>query len=653
MANASPNPILVTDGAFDWSGGVNSDSVTTIESELIPNGLKRNQLAWLNNAVVRGGGILQRTGWQPLVRLIAAGRWQGGFLYEPDSANPYLVCSVSGHIYRLLLEPPYTLTELHNTIVAPWTGYGTNTINGAVVNNPEFNPPDAEMCFFVQGENYLIIQAGDFYTNPIPTLPLIWNGTVLRRSIGITTPAPLKAPSQNEIPAGTCMDYYGNRIWYAGARQYGAGDIVGDRFSGTAGNHYRDSILSVTENPLCFTGDDFTVPTNAGNIRAIKHAGNINASLGQGQLYVFTRKTVYSQTVPVNRTDWINADTNNAPEQKVVQLVNGAVGDRCVVAVNGDLFYQSLEPGIRSLMLAVKNFGEGQWGNTPISHNENRALQFNDRSLMRFASGIEFDNRIWQLALPVLAADGVNVVFRAVLPLDFDVLSTLEETKPPVWEGAYDGLNILQLFSGDFGGVQRGFAVMISDVDGSLNVWELTTSSKTENGDNRVTWSPEFPAFTWSVAGLELKLKELKGGELWVDKLFGTVEIAVYYRVDADPCWRFWTTTQLCAARDCQEFNPDDPLCVAYPYPPPTFREGYRWPIVFPEPKAVCDSMGIRPTTWGYQFQVKVVIKGWCRIRGLLLYAEPREKAQYQGVVCQTPTTNGGMNKLPNPFAAK
>ena len=35
------------DGSFDWSGGVDSSLVTTLQSTLNPGGLSRNQLAWL------------------------------------------------------------------------------------------------------------------------------------------------------------------------------------------------------------------------------------------------------------------------------------------------------------------------------------------------------------------------------------------------------------------------------------------------------------------------------------------------------------------------------------------------------------------------------------------------------------------------------
>jgi hypothetical protein len=589
----------------------------------------------LNNATVRGGGITQRTGFQPLLRLIASGKWQMGMIYEPDGANPYLLCQVSGVLYSALLEPPYTITDLTK---------GDPTL---------LNPVAAEFAFFVQGEDFAVIQAGDyfFYSKDADrTLPLIWNGFTLRRSLGITTPvAPAMAPGINEIPAATSMWYHGSRIWYALGRGVAAGDIAGGP-SGTPFYHRRDSILSVTENPLCFGGDGFTLPTTAGNIRALREEINLNESVGQSRLLIWTRKSVFALSVPPTRTDWINADSSNGPSIVPVQRANGAVGDCCVVAANGDWFYQSFEPGIRSLITAVRQYN--QWGNTAISQNELRALAQNNRALMRFSSGIVFDNRLLMAVLPQVASDGINVIHRAMLPLDFDVVSNLSTQStgdsstsavltPPVWEGALDALNVLQLFEGDFGGLPRAFAVVLSDVDGSINVWELTNSNRFENGDNRVLWSPEFPAFTWGTAGLEFKLKQLKGGELWVDKVAGRVDIEVYYRTDADPCWRRWLITDLCSAR-CEDY--DSPT-AAYPCEP--FREGYKWPIVFPEPPPhSCDSMGVRPTTIGYQFQTKVMIRGWCRIRGLILYAIPHTDPQYHGIACPSSVPQG-MAQLP------
>lgn len=173
-----------------------------------------------------------------------------------------------------------------------------------------------------------------------------------------------------------------------------------------------------------------------------------------------------------------------------------------------------------------------------------------------------------------------------------------------------------------------------------------TPAAGTAEGSNRVYWGFESVAYTWANSGLEFKLKHLKGGEMWVDKVYGTVDIDVSYREDADPCWRFWFHTTLCVARDCTEAEP-----VCYPaYPATPYREGYRYPIVFPEPKPACDSMGIRPTTVGYQFQAQVMIRGWCRVRGLILYALPHTEPQYHGIAVPANAIPQGMTKLPNPF---
>lgn len=615
--------IYLPDGSFDFSGGVDSSKVKTVASDLNPHGLKRNQLAWLYNGSCRNGSIRPRAGWKKILKISESAKWQGGFLYEPDGANPYLVCQISGILYSVLLESPYTVTDL--------------TGGNAALQNPA----DAEMVFFCQGENWLVIQAGDYYTNPNPTLPLFWNGTTLRRSIGIINPAPQQIPGQNEIPAATCMDYYGGRIWYAQARQYAAGDIVGGP-SGTSQERFRDAILSVTENPLCFGGDGFTVPTNAGNIRALKHSASLNAPLGQGEFYIFTRKAVYSMAVPTTRTDWINADANNQPTQKLVQLNNGAVGDRCVVPINGDLFYISFDPAIRTLITATRYFE--QWGNTPISQNEERLLKASNRALMRFSSGIEFDNRIYFTALPRMATDGINVIHPGIAPLDFDIVTNLEDKTAPVWEGALSGIQILQLFSGDFGGLPRAFAAMVSKDDQSLNVWEITSGETTEDGDKRVGWSVEWPAFNWSNVNMEFKLKHLMGGEIWVDSLSGTADIDVFYRPDSETCWWWWFHTQICAARDCGEVDPPFEC-----YPNETFGLGYRHPLVLPAPKGVCDSMGIRPSTIGYQFQMRLDIKGSLRITGIMLYATPHAESAYRGLVC-APGIPSGMAKLPNPM---
>lgn len=610
-----PQETVIADGSFDWADGVDSQATTTIQSDLVTHGLKRSQLSWLTNATVRGGGILQRTGWIRLLDLLTSGLYQGGIVYEPIGAdsNPFLVVSVSGNIYKVLLEAPYTVTNLS-------AQFGVS------------NPPTIDQAYFEEAEGFLIIQAGDGSTLPLFYASFFYptnQPEFLRRSHGIT--GSLVFPNINEIPAATAMLYYANRLWYARGRIYTAGDITRNQTSGTAVYSFRDSVLRVTENPLALGGDGFTVPTQAGNIRALAYTSNVDTALGQGPLYIFTRKQVYSLNVPITRAAWIAATNDNQPLQTVSQITNGSVGDRCLVHINGDLFYQSFDPAVRSLIIATRFYR--QWGNLQISNNINRVLQFNDRSLLRFASGIEFDNRLLECALPKQTASGV--VCQCMAVLDFDLVSTLQEQAPPAWEGIWEGLDILQLFTGDFGGLPRAFAVVVDRRDQSIDVWEITNDQRFDNSalpgqtpsDTRVVGIREFPAFEW---GKPFEIKELHGGEIWVDKVFGTVEMTVEYRPDADPCWHLWHETTFCSARTCAE-DVTHPDC--YPIGP-DYREGYKFPITLPRPPAPCDSMGVRPANLGYQFQTRVTVKGWCRIRGIILYGEVKEHQLYEWLKC-------------------
>jgi len=745
--------VRITDGSWTWTGGIDSGKSPTIASELIPHGLRRDQLAWLTNGTVRGGGILQRTGWQPLCTVHpGAALYQGGWLYDNSlqSGNPYLMLSIGGVMFQVRVDT-------NNAVVDVSTALGLN------------DPAGVQHAYFTQGEEFMVKQAGDG-----ATFPLFWDGTALRRSTGpgavvgvtavnfvvpavggyvtvtlagpyaglvnqhltinganylqvshlnfitltnvndpvtgavypagtqifdgvgtlicttlvdfitpamgnsvalpgaLVTPQPAgpfpqavviggyaytidaisptppnpAAPAANdvylinlsdvpaavvnapsnlitlaELPPATCMDYYMGRLWYAQDRQYTAGDIVLGP-SGTTAYRLRDSILKVTENPLALAGDGFMVPTSDGLIRALHHSSNLDTALGEGQLFAFTRKAIYALTVPIKRSEWI---TSTEPLQKVAQKRNGAYGDRCVVNVNGDLYYQSWD-GIRSLFVAIRNFKE--WGNLPISTNINRLLNFNDRSMMAFASGIYFDNRMLQTALPYMS--DVGPAFKGIAVLDFDTVSSFDSKLPPAWEGVWQGLDILQLFEGDFGGRPRAFAVARNQNDGSIQVWELDASTKHDNGDNRVQMQFETPAFQWSK---EMEMKKLDGGELWVDRISGTVDMEIWYRPDADTCWQWWFQTTFCSARStCEDL--EFPIC--YPEQPyADYGENYKFPIILPTPPAPsCQTMNRRPVNLGYFFQIKVVIKGWCRVRGIMLHGTPVQRAPFEGMSC-------------------
>jgi hypothetical protein len=690
-----PNDVAQRDGSLDWSSGTNSLCVTTLASDQTPNGIRRDQLCWMGNCTVRDGGITQRAGIIKIATIpttgIASKIFQGAWPYTPSGADPYELWSIGGNILRVNED-------------------GTTTNLSAMFGL--FNNPTEPFAFYVQGERFAIIQSGDN-----STLPLIWDGAILRRSNGLTgnvsqpsqqvrnftatdffqipivggtvtidlnaqypgilgeqgvlrgvggafdigtfnvtaftavapftvtlqtvssshigenfppfnyqftlTAIPAPVPI-NEIPAATAMDYYAGRIWYAIGRVVSAGDIVNGT-SGTQAYNFKDSILKVTENPLAIGGDGFEMPSQDDNIRGIAHGAAIDASLGQGRLFIFTRKAVYGLQVPVNRTDWIDANANNQPLVTIVQLVNGSVNDRSIVPVNGDLYYQSLEPGIRSLDQSVRQFSMA--GNRLLSANEQRIMQFNDRSLMRAASGIYFNNRLLQTALPRQTPFGI--VHDALVPLDFLPISTMQQDRKSNWEGAYSGVPIMQMAVLDFGGRERAFAVVLGD-DNEFQLWEITTAEKFDFSlegatQNRVEWYFETPAFTWSGSHGELEFKKLVGAELWVDRLSGTVVFDVDYRPNGTTCWLDWIEWSECSAKNTAETVT---LPIGYPV---NLGECFKATMILPKPDPDCQPCNnAYPANVGLQFQLRISIKGFCRVRGVWMWAEKVEKGMYQ-----------------------
>jgi len=591
MASKKESDRLVT-GAVDFSGGVDSSRVRTIASAANPNGLQPNQLAWLINSTVREGCISPRPGWKYLTTMPFTDNYQCGYMYHPDFDLPYIIAQIGGRTFRIRVDTDNSVEEI--------------TIAG------DQNSAGLPQSWMEQAQQFLVIQDDS-------NVPLVWNGVILQRVTSMLNASP-------KIPTGSAMCFYQGRLWIAQGRAWLGSDIspsIPPGGSGTAAYDYRDACLSVVENVYLSGLKRFVTSTVSGNIRALKFPTNLNTALGEGDLQIFTRSQIYSMNVPVVRADWA-ALTD--PKQRVVQINYGTTGDRSVVNVNGDLFFQATD-GIRSLLQKTRDWNE--YGNTPQSREVQRILQFNDRALLRYGTGTEADNRLIESCLPFQTP--VGVAHKADVVMNFDLVSTISKKLPPVWEGSWEGLDILQRFTGDFGGLFRTFALVLGRTSRQIEVWEQVPGQQEDqgpDGDNRITWVIETPSYTW---GSPLQLKNLDTLKLWVDRMFGTVDFKLYYRPDQYPCWVFWHAWQECAARSNCELESVGESCD---YPTQTYCPQYRTPMTMPKPHFQCDATNDRPTSLGYSFQFRFVIKGYCRVRGIFPYALPKDEAPYDGIVC-------------------
>lgn len=453
-------------------------------------------------------------------------------------------------------------------------------------------------------------------------------GTILQGvttvDINIIQPPSTGGTAISQLPAAGPMVYYQGIIWYAQGNVVSGGDIVGGP-SGTSYYNFEDSVLAVTENPLAFGGDGFKLPI-PGNITGMAWPAQIDASLGQGLLIIGTVNGLCSLQVPSSRPAWIAANVNNPPQLNVVQFNNGWTNDWGIVSVNGDLYFQSLEPGIRSMIQATRYFQ--QWGNIMIASNEQRVLKCVNRSLLNWCSGIYFNNRLLETTLPMQTIYGV--IHQGIIPLDFMPISTLEEQLPPNWEGVQEGLQVFQLTTGIFSGVQRAFAVTLSTTaTGEIDLWENVQNSYFDMPTNEVQtpiqWMAEFAAFTLE---REFDIKELVGGELWVDNIRGEIVFKLEYRPDSSTCWILWNEWKVCSAQNSAE-NARNPIVYPLtPYPP-----GFKQVMAMPKPQLLAQPQTGRPSNVGYQFQPRLTVTGSCRVRGLLLHMILRNKSIYNQLV--------------------
>lgn len=589
------NKQALLDGQVSFEKGV--------DTQKAPSRVPRNQLCLLTNSTTRTDYIGPRPRWRQVALTFADSTtrsdFENGFFqsftgYIPDVDPMHLVWSISGKLFRVNVLTDSSVESL---------------------TLPDPNPTNRPRAWFKQAEVFLIWQDGQ-------SPPLIYDGGSVRRS-DITGSSGTDADGRPlyEVPVGTIMEYSGGRLWVV--LPNGTSFVAGDGVYGPTGTptyNRRDSILRFTENAYLAGGFPFAVPSNMGPITAMRALANLDTSLGQGPMQVFTPAGAFSIQAPFDRTQW--ASTTD-PIKTVSLLEYGFLSQDSTVLVNGDAWGRSLN-GIRSFIIARRDFNT--WGNRAMSHEVDRWLSRDDSALLAHSSAAVFDDRLLVTTGPQW--DQTHGVYHSgLVALDFHPLTSIGEVEQPTWEGLWNQEfgDILQIQKISARGLDYCYAAVLSPPDANaerkITLWQLTTergpdiaATGTESRLIRIIESPRFDFSTSGSNSLEQKL--LESFDAWIGNVSGTVDFRLYHRPDEYPCWFFWKHWQVCAkTRRCSSDAIDG--CLSGLTLKPQFRP--RIGATRP-PDALIDSIN-QPSRLGYGHQYRLEITGDCDLVSVRLLA--------------------------------
>jgi hypothetical protein len=667
------------------------DATTTFQqgmnSGIAPELLPKSQLAFALNGTVRGTFITHRPPFHDRGITFATpgqqsafeqGLWQGACWAQPSNAPEGLVCQIAGRLYYVeIVGNVATCTDVSvpgnpNPPTNPqawlfqaekWVilNDGASTpifldlsskvarrslVQNRVAFNATFVPPNNFVIPVIDGTTTVNITfsavtgltvgqiinvwgVGQFQVTNVGADPVITVININGLPVGGTVVAPgtvTWSTAISELPPGRMGAYWRGRIWLSltDGIQFLAGDIVGGP-SGTLAENFEDAILKISENTYLAGGGNFRVPGTVDHIQAIVPTATLDASLGQGQLAVVTSSIVFSVNATVDRLTWQSMQNPILTESL---LSNGGQGQNSTIPANGDTLMRSID-GIRSLILGRREFDT--WGNVPQSREMNRILPLDQLELLPFGSAVVFENRFLLTASP--SSDPQGVFHSGLVALNFDPISTLGGKAPSVYDGAWKGLNTLQLVVGYFNKVQRAFAfnlefrqptnritlreILPTPPDVLSENVVVTPDQIYDNGSLPIALEFETPVFFKGQDPRTAPYLRLMDGECAVDLLVGQVFFQVFWRPDQYPCWIPWSEWSECAVignNQQPQFRP---------------RMGFGRP-----PVNVCDPSTNRPLVEGYQFQIKMIVTGHCRVRDIRLLVVTAPQPKFAPLKC-------------------
>lgn len=559
-----------------------------------PNQIEKNQAHRLRNMICRGGfGATTRPGFrdhtldwerrdmsydengqfssvngvpEESVDNFHDQNFQDASYFVPRGTSACIMVMVGGRQYQMV----------------PKTGRGAWMTEVAL---PYRNRRTISQAHMVQADKFHVTQDGE-------SKPIIFDGSEAWRA------------GEGEVPVGTFMAYGMGRLCVAvkNRRQISFGDLYGSH-DGTVttvnGKTVRkksfddpgDSVLQFSEATYLNEGFNASIAFALGEITGMRFAPQQDSAVGDGELLAFSESGVSSFFLSQPREIW-----KDSAFQRVTLLGIGGRSHDMIVPFNGDLWFRA-DDGWRSYRQARAEI-QG-WAHLPLS-SEIRDLMESDTSrLLQFGSAINFDNRLIATCSP--RTNQGKVYHNGLTALDFDVLSTFGQATRPAWDGHWQKLKFLKLVTGKFNGINRAFAFAI-DPDGKNQIYELTTHDY-DDFDGPIDWDLEMRSMDFESP---FNLKDILGGDVWVNDVSNEVVIQVESKTDQEPEWQPWTTIPViskvgeCGAVTCGGV--------------PTIRKGYYPRRTISKPPASCNEQTKKLGGLAFEFQTKLSGSGHCRI---------------------------------------
>jgi hypothetical protein len=516
---------LLLEGQRDFSGGMDSSRA--------PNLISDNAVSRAVNVTFRGGTPTTRPGFRQLILANANveanggldsfvnGLFQGGYYYQDrrTDRNPCVISVMSGFVIKIDLGT-YEVQRVFPVVEAPdivlgesyiiktvgtttWTSYGAaaNTVGEQFVCTTApgvgtgtayaMNPIDIYAdCYFVQAENYLIIQDGS-------NAPRIWDGD----NLWISGLGPAGSTGEiSQVPIGTVMAYGQGRLFVANTERTSgtAGDLAyggsTDQVTITAGS---GALAAATYSITTATahgyspGDIITVSGHSssngvngtwecksgttGSTIIIDAASPSSATSGTGGFVTKANVGAASDLLRFTETTYLDEGGSlQVPGflGKITGLIfmpvqdSGAgVGDLLIFCETGVLSLSVAVPrtqwkstaGFQRIALAsIGSTGQeslatangdvffrsfdglrtyrnaraefNSFGRVPISAEMNAVLEYDTKNMLKNCSSIVFDNRFLFTATPKVDFTGVSSTTLTKRPITFSSIVALDFT---------------------------------------------------------------------------------------------------------------------------------------------------------------------------------------------------------------------------------